>query len=210
MSHYSTEYFEWQKNVGLISGIAQKFLFHNFAGNTKNILEFGCGGGFLLQNLEAKEKIGIEINPEARAFALDSGLNVVEHTKEIPDQWADVIISNHVLEHTHSPLDELMLLYSKLKVGGMVVFVVPHERRVKFIQNDVNQHLFTWSEMNLGNLFVKAGFNVLEVKEIKHRYPPFSKLILDRLGLKYFHFFAYIYGKIRAHKITQVRIIASK
>jgi SAM-dependent methyltransferase len=210
MSHYSNAYFQWQKNIGSISGVAQKFLFEKFTDKTKNFLEFGCGGGFLLKNLEAKEKIGIEINPEARSFALENGLSVVEDSSKVPDQWADVIISNHVLEHTHNPLEELTLLYPKLNVGGKIIFVVPHEKKIKYTPNDINQHLFTWSEMNLGNLFVKAGYNILEVREIKHRYPPFSKFILDRLGLKYFHFFAYIYGRIMAHKISQIRIIASK
>ncbi len=210
MSHYSTAYFQWQKDIGSISGIAQKFLFEEFTDKTKNVLEFGCGGGFLLKNLEAKQKIGIEINPEARTFALENGLTVVEYIKDIPNQWADVIISNHVLEHTHNPLEELTLLYPKLRVGGRAIFVVPHEKKTKFIPNDINQHLFTWSEMNLGNLFGKAGYNILEVKEINHRYPPFSKFILDVLGLKCFHFFAYIYGLIMAHRITQIRIVAYK
>jgi SAM-dependent methyltransferase len=210
MTHYSTAYFEWQKDIGSISGIAQRFLFEEFTDETKNILEFGCGGGFLLKNLEGKEKIGIEINSEARTFALEKGLKVVEHSNEIPDQWADVIISNHVLEHTENPLEELRLLYPKLKVGGKIIFVVPHEKKTYFVPNDINQHLFTWSAMNLGNLFLKAGFNVLEIREIKHRYPPYSKLILGKFGLKIFHFFAYIYGSIMAHKMSQIRIIASK
>jgi SAM-dependent methyltransferase len=210
MSHYSTAYFEWQKNIGSISGIAQKFLFEEFTDKTKNVLEFGCGGGFLLKNLEGKEKIGIEINPEARAFGLEKGLNIVENISQIPDDWADVVISNHVLEHTHNPLEELVLLYPKLKKGGKAVFIVPHEKKVKFSPNDINQHLFTWSEMNLGNLFVKAGFNVLEVKEIRHRFPPFSKFILENFGLKVFHILAYFYGFIMSNQISQIRIIGSK
>jgi SAM-dependent methyltransferase len=210
MSHYSTAYFEWQKNIGNISGIAQKFLFEKFTDKTKNVLEFGCGGGFLLKNLDGKEKIGIEINPEARAFGIENGLNIVENISKIPDDWADVIISNHVLEHTHNPLEELMSLYPKLKKGGQIIFVVPHEEKVKFSPNDINQHLYTWSEMNLGNLFVKSGFNILKVREIHHRYPPFSKFILERFGLKMFHILAYIYGFVMANKISQIRIIASK
>jgi len=40
---------------------------------------------------------------------------------------ADVIISNHALEHTLHPLQELEALLPKLKPGGKVVFVVPCE-----------------------------------------------------------------------------------
>lgn len=210
MSHYSTTYFQWQKDIGNISGVAQKFIFEQFTDKTKNILDFGCGGGFLLKNLEGKDKIGVEINPEARAFGIESGLNIVENISQIPDDWADIIISNHVLEHIHNPLEELMVLYSKLKEGGKIIFVVPQEKKVKFIPNDINQHLYTWSEMNLGNLFVQAGFNILEIKEIRHRFPPFSKFILEKLGLKIFHFLAYFYGFLMSNKISQIQIIASR
>ncbi len=210
MSHYSKEYYNWQKEIGIISGKAQQFLFENYICFDDNVLEFGCGGGFLLKNITAKNKIGIEINAEARTYAVESGLNVVENIFAISESWADVIISNHVLEHTNNPLEELTLLFAKLKSGGKAIFVIPHEKKIKYSPNDINQHLFTWSEMNIGNLFVKAGFKIIKVKEIYHRYPPFSKYILNSFGLNIFHIFAHIYGFLMSNKVSQIQIVATK
>ena len=210
MSHYSEEYYNWQKEIGIISGKAQQFLFEKYINYDDNVLEFGCGGGFLLKNVTAKTKIGIEINTHARIYAIESGLNVVENSSFIPDFWADVIMSNHVLEHTSNPLEELSQIYKKLKIGGKIVFVIPHEKKIKYTPNDINQHLFTWSEMNIGNLFVKAGFKIIEIKEFYHRYPPFSNFILKTFGLPIFHLFAHIFGFIMSHKVSQIQIVATK
>jgi SAM-dependent methyltransferase len=210
MSHYSKEYYNWQKEIGIISGKAQQFLFKKYIHPDDNVLEFGCGGGFLLKNIVANNKIGIEINIDARTYAIESGLQVVENIFAISDSWADVIISNHVLEHTDNPLEELSVLFKKLKSGGKVVFVIPHEKRIKYSPNDINQHLFTWSEMNIGNLFVKAGFKIIKVKEVYHRYPPFSKFILNSFGLSIFHIFAHTYGFLMSNKVSQIQIIATK
>lgn len=210
MSHYSQDYFNWQKQIGLLAGEAQIFLFENYILPDSNVLDFGCGGGFLLRNVVAKHKRGFEINKNARDYAVENGLEVTDNLSTIPDSWADIIISNHVLEHTDNPLEVLISLFAKLKNTGKIVFIVPHEKKVKYIPNDINQHLFTWSEMNLGNLFVKAGFKIIEVEEVYHRYPPLSKFILNTFGLRIFHYSARIFGIYMAKKVSQIRIVATK
>ena len=62
-------------------------------------LDFGCGGGFMLKGLPAKEKLGVEINPAARKQAAENGIRAVESIDEVEDGWADLIISDHALEH---------------------------------------------------------------------------------------------------------------
>jgi SAM-dependent methyltransferase len=174
-----------------------------------NVIDFGCGGGFLLANFKCRNKIGIEINPEARKIASSNGIETVSQVNEIPDAWADVIISCHALEHTNRPLDELIALYPKLKTKGKIIFVVPYERKAPFKQNDINQHLYTWSEMNLGNLFTKAGYKVIKVEEIHHRFPPYSHQLVRLLGERLFYGVSRIYGSLR-RKMTQVRVVAEK
>jgi hypothetical protein len=65
----------------------------------------GAGGGYLLQKLqECDEKLGVEINPFAREDALNERkIHLVASCSELPDMWADVIISNHALEHVFCP-----------------------------------------------------------------------------------------------------------
>ncbi|MFT4803576.1 MAG: hypothetical protein ACI9YE_000771, partial [Psychroserpens sp.] len=44
------------------------------------------------------------------------GIQSVADINLIQDNWADLVISNHVLEHVHCPLDELKKIY-KSKTG---------------------------------------------------------------------------------------------
>jgi 2-polyprenyl-3-methyl-5-hydroxy-6-metoxy-1,4-benzoquinol methylase len=77
---------------------------------------------------------------------------------------SDVIISHHALEHVDHPLDILQKLRERLKPGGRIVFVVPslnpgtNKRGTDLVT--VNEHLYTWTPLLLGNLFVRAGLRV--------------------------------------------------
>ncbi len=207
MNHYEKSYFDWQKNMGAFGAEANLFLFGSHVQPRHRVIDFGSGGGYLLARLECAEKIGVELNPVAREHAAASGVRTVAFTREIPDGWADVVISCHALEHTHSPLDEIRRLRGKLKRGGSAIFVVPCERRNPWAPNDINQHLFTWSEMNLGNLFSTAGYRVLEVGEIKHKWPPRYYTIRKYFGAKLFHRACQLYAVLTPN-LTQIRIVA--
>ena len=157
MSHYKEEYFNWQKEVGEFGGIANLFKFEKHIALDDSVIDFGSGGGFLLANLNCKQKIGVEINDVARSYSKELGIESVESIEMVEDNWADVIISNHALEHVENPLSSLKKILSKLKTGGKIIFVVPHERKQLYKENDKHQHLFTWSEANLGNLLLGSN-----------------------------------------------------
>jgi hypothetical protein len=77
----------------------------------------GAGGGFLIQSLkECDEKLGVEINPLAREEALkERKINLVASCSDLPDMWADVIISNHALEHVFCPWCVALQIHSAFK-----------------------------------------------------------------------------------------------
>ena len=52
--HYNKKYFEWQKDVGIFGAKANKIKFEELISKNLKVLDFGCGGGFLLMNLNAK------------------------------------------------------------------------------------------------------------------------------------------------------------
>jgi SAM-dependent methyltransferase len=174
-----------------------------------NVMDFGCGGGFLLNNLTCNEKIGIDINDDARKSIDSLEIQSFKYAKEAPDNWADLIISNHALEHVPDPLNQLLILKNKLKTGGKIVFVVPFDN-FRYKPNDINYHLYTWSPMNLGNLFTEAGFNVLESKEFIHRWPPLYYKMAKMVGGKMFHSICRVYGFLKRHACSQVKLVAEK
>ncbi|MCF7559598.1 class I SAM-dependent methyltransferase [Sabulilitoribacter multivorans] len=208
MTHYNRDYFDYQKHVGTFGGKANLFKFKKYVKKDYKVIDFGSGGGYLLSNFDCKEKIGIEINPSAVKIAKGLGIKTVSDAKEIENNWADLIVSNHALEHVPCPLSEIKKLYEKLKIGGKIILVVPYEKKNRYKPNDINFHLYTWSEMNLGNLFTSAGFVIDDVKELKHRWPPKYFMIRKIMGEKLFNVICRIYGGISS--TSQVKIIATK
>lgn len=209
MKHYNKKYFDWQKSSGEFGAIADLFKFKQYIKRSDRVIEFGCGGAFLLAKIECTEKIGIEINPSARQQAIDNGIKTVELSSAISDEWGDIVISNHALEHCFRPLDEIMLLKSKIKKGGLAVFVLPLEIKNSYKVDDINQHLYTWSPQNIGNLFKVAGYDIIRVETIRHRWPPYSTRIYKYFGYNIFNFVCKIYSRFKGD-LFQVRIVAKK
>lgn len=211
MTHYGEEYFAWQKSIGEFGGWANLTKFQQFISQDNNVLDFGCGGGYLLANLNCRGKIGIEINDVAREQASRLGITTVVAIGDIPDRWADVIISNSALEHTLHPLQVLSALHSKLRPGGLIVVVTPCESVVvRYTESDPNHHLYTWSPQNIGNLFKEAGFQIIESKPYLHRWPPrIYRQVAHYGGRQLFELSCKIWGHIN-RSISQVRIIARR
>ena len=208
--YYDEKYFDWQKSIGEFGGWANLTKFSSFISKDDDVLDFGCGGGYLLKNIECKKKTGIEINSSAAEIARENGLEVYFSSDDVPDDYIDVIISDNALEHTHYPLNELKKLYKKLRRNGKIIFVVPCENiSYAYKQNDINQHLYSWSPMCIGNLFALAGFSVIESKPYIHKWPPYYTKIAKLGGRKTFDAVCRIYGQLK-REWFQVRIIAEK
>ena len=206
--HYDEEYFAWQRDLGQFGAWADLPKFAPYVRPTDRVVDFGCGGGYLLDALEAAERIGVEVNPAARAAAAERGLDVRPAPDALPEAWADVAVSNHALEHCAHPLAELEALRPKVRPGGRFVCVVPSETaRRAYDPADHNRHLYTWSPLNLGHLFDEAGYVVEEAEEIVHRWPPFASQIARVGGRPLFDLASRAYGRLR-RSVSQVRVVA--
>ena len=84
--------------------MGESYKFQDYIKPKYNIIDFGCGGGYLLKNIKCKNKIGIEVNLSARRQAELNGIKTYESITEIEPSWADLIISNNALEHCLHPL----------------------------------------------------------------------------------------------------------
>lgn len=208
--HYDADYFAWQNSLGKVAGSLNAEKFSPFIKPGDDILDFGCGGGTLLAALTAKSKIGVEINPHARAHAAGLGITAVASLDAVPSGSIDILISNHALEHTEQPLEVVRQFREKLRPGGRAVVIVPCERYdTAYVPGNIDQHLYTWSPINLGNLFDAAGLNVVSVERIAHRWPPRVDLFDRLLGRRFCNALCVFYAHLRP-KLTQVRIVARK
>lgn len=208
-THYDADYFAWQSSIGEFGGWAEKSKFARFIKSDDDVLDFGCGGGYLLKALKCRRRVGIEINAAAINIAKQNGVEVYTRAEDVPDDYVDVIISNNALEHVLQPLDTLKALYNKLRKNGKIIFIVPCESiNLVYRPNDINHHLYTWNPMCLGNLFTEAGYSVLESKPYLHRWPPRLYKTIARMGGRaIFEIACRIYGYIDRRR-SQVIIVA--
>jgi SAM-dependent methyltransferase len=148
------------------------------------VVDFGCGGGEVLAAISCRQRIGVEPNAQSALASLKRGLEVVDSVNQLPTAIADVVISNHALEHCTRPLDELKGIRRVLKPGGRLILVVPvndWRREKRYRSADINHHLYTWTPLLLGNLLTEAGFSVERIRILTHAWPPGARLFAQAM-----------------------------
>jgi SAM-dependent methyltransferase len=177
-AHYlagdGAKYFAYQNAIGELGGALNLFKFAKHIQKTDRVVDFGCGGGWLLKKIDCADKVGVEPNPAARAQCAENGIRAVATLAEVVDK-ADVVISNHCLEHVPYPIEALREVRGVLKAGGKLVLVVPiDDWRVEksYHPDDINHHLHTWTPLLLGNTLVEAGFSVETLAVLTDAWPP--------------------------------------
>lgn len=209
-THYDESYFAWQKVIGEFGAWANIDKFQPHISENDVVMDFGCGGGYLLKAITCQKRYGIEVSEQAQSTAKENGLTVFEKTAELEDQSLDVVISNNSLEHCLQPFSELREIHKKLKPGGKAVFLVPCETIInKYKEKDINHHLYSWSPMCIGNLFTEAGFHLISVKPQIAKWPPGYQLIAKWGGKAIFKFASEIYGRLD-RRWYQVKVVAEK
>jgi len=168
-------YFAQQNLSGDLGGKLKARLFP-LVKKSDAVLDFGCGGGWLLKNLEAQTRIGVDPNAAAREQCLRNGIEAYASISDVPSEYVfDCALSNHALEHVADPIAALKALRSRLKPGGRVYIVVPIDdwrvqRRVDLRNRD--RHLHTWTPLLLGNTLDEAGFEDISVEVMTTAWPP--------------------------------------
>lgn len=211
--HYSgtrgEEYLDYQRRFGELGAELNLFKFEGHVSSGDDVVDFGCGIGALLERLPAASRTGVEVSESARREAQARRLHVVASTSELEGGSADVVISNHALEHTLAPLDELRGLGRILRPGGKLVLWLPVDdwRAQRQPKSDPNHHLYTWTPLLLANLLEEAGFTVEECRVVTHAWPPYTAR-LARLPRPIFDLIARFWATVRRRR--QVMAVARK
>ena len=148
------------------------------------VLEVGCSVGALLWSMKKDvgatgQFIGIEAHHGHAQFANEQKeldvraglLHEVEH--KLPPASFDLVVMNHVLEHTTSPTEVFRKLHKLLKPQGRLVVEVPNieapgSRLSHFFHR---AHHFSFSPRTLQRLAQTAGFKVRKIEALDGDLP---------------------------------------
>jgi SAM-dependent methyltransferase len=191
-------YFAWQGGGGAFGAKINAHKFLNVIKPEHTVIDFGCGGGFLLSELNCRRRIGVEINPAARTNAHSLGVECFATTDEVPDGVADIIVTDHALEHVPFPIGALASLRRKLKPNGILAVCVPidnwREQR-RYDPCDINHHLHTWTPQSFGNTLFEAGFDIVSIYPRIFAWPGrWTVACYGRLPYWMFHTICFTYG----------------
>ena len=95
----------------------------------KTVFEIGPGPGYFATHW-------IKKHPDAKYFAIESdnschgslksaGVELISSMDSLKENYADMVVISHVLEHVTNPADFLQFATSKLKKGGVLFIEVP-------------------------------------------------------------------------------------
>lgn len=204
---------EFHKNFGYrydkLTAVANAGIFQDFINSTDSVLHFWCGGGYLLNSLDCGDKYGVDASAKYRDHAQSTfGFRVAPDLVGFKN--LDVVISSHTLARLPNPLQTLTDAYDALRDGGTLVLLVPcYNHKNKYTEFNFEQHLFSWSPIDIGNLVHRAGFTILSAERFCHRIPPKGGLVLKYFGKTFFHLSCRLYGRMFP-KQTQIRVVALK
>jgi SAM-dependent methyltransferase len=204
--HYQGEagerYYAYQEGGAGMEALTAAERFRPFLAPTDTVVDFGCGGGQLLEHLDAARRLGIEPNDAARRAAAARGLEVVPSSGDLPARIADVVISNHALEHTLGPLEELRRLRALLRPHGRLVLCLPIDdwRTQRRPRPDPNHHLYTWTPQLLANLLEEAGYGVQRVDVIAYALPYHNALLHRHLPPRAFDVVCGLWARLRRQR----------
>lgn len=135
------------------------------------LLEIGCSMGFLLAKFreDGWDVRGIEPNRGYCDFIRDyhgiEASSTILEDAETPDDFYDVVVMLHVIEHVPDPLGTLREIYRVLKPGGTLVLETPRYdslmfRLLRHRERSVScdGHIYFFTTTTLREIGEKAGF----------------------------------------------------
>jgi SAM-dependent methyltransferase len=164
---YLSEKKQWLR-FNFPESLKEKILDINFK---SKILDFGCGNGKLLQNLQYfgfQNLTGADAFIEKNIF-YPNGINIYKRPLNEIEPFFDLIMLHHSFEHLPDPLETLQEIYRLLAKNKFCLIRIPvvnyawEKYGVNWVQLDPPRHLFLYTEKSLRLLAEKAGFTVEKV-----------------------------------------------
>lgn len=182
--------------------------------NFGRILDVGCGSGKLLDMLNKRglETFGTDISSNAIKSAREKGLNVFKgelHDIDFHQEFFDIIIMRHSLEHMYDPKKEIEIAYNILKYDGILMIEVPNIDclesklfRKYWFQIDAPRHLYHFNKKTISRLLKDAHFDIVDITQLAIPFSTVSQSINYMTGFKFKKFFQMSLGNLLFYPIS--------
>lgn len=138
----------------------------NFIIHTDTVLDIACGHGEFINNIMAKRKIGIDLNPDTRNY-LNHDVEFIEHTAQEIDKFfnneVDIVFTSNFLEHLQGK-NELDLLLHQIRntlcQNGKYIILGPNLRYLPGEYWDFYDHNLGLTHISLCEALQLSGFTI--------------------------------------------------
>ena len=169
-TYFDLEKENWWFRVrrNLIFGLFKKYKIDN----EKKILDYGCGSGFLVGQLQDRgfDVYGVDMSEDAINFGSSRGVNNLFRANgtriKFPDEHFDVILAMDVIEHIEDDSLAVSELSRLLKPGGHLIITVPAYQWMWGVQDEVAHHFRRYT---MGS-FLKLVKSTSGLKVIRRTY----------------------------------------
>lgn len=151
--------------------------FQSFIPRDATVLDLACGYGEFINNIQAKSKVAVDLNPDAPEHLAPG---VVFHRSVATDLTAvapgsvDVVFTSNFLEHLHTKEEcdrVFRQVFQVLKPGGTFIVLGPNIRYAYAEYWDYYDHYLPLSHMSLAEGLSISGF---EVQKVIPRFLPYT------------------------------------
>lgn len=145
-------------------------------GESKKVLDIGCGDGSFLRIAMQLGWVVQGIDPDSKLTSHIDGISIEQGgfpKTRFQDATFDVVTLSHVIEHTHDPVASLQEVYRLLKPGGKIWIATPNVSSVghrwfgsHWIGLQSPGHLVLFSHKAIMHGLSTAGFNDMRVADM--------------------------------------------
>ena len=189
---------EYQENEKMFRNIFKKRynLISKYIKSPNKVLDIGCSNGVFLDLFKNSETWGIE--PSSSGYGIKNVKHKIIHDyfekARLPQNYFDLVIMNHTLEHVKDADIVLIKIYKLLKKGGILFVDVPNAGGLgslilgsKWAYRAPKEHTYQFTKDSLSKVVKDSGFNILHWESRSGLFEfanPLQDLLLSLLSYK--------------------------
>ena len=141
------------------------------------VLDLGAGFCEFSNNIQARVRIAVDLNPDTQAYA-DSGVIVLQEDSRsirgVDSDSVDTVFTSNFFEHLPNSTALLQTLeecHRVLRPGGLLVVLMPNIRNLPGAYWDYLDHHLALTHVSLAEALVMSGF---KIERVEPRFIPYT------------------------------------